>query len=31
MARSVLKQWKKETAMFLEYVREKGEMYLLPL
>ena len=31
IARSILKQWKKETAVFLEHVREKDEMYLLPL
>ncbi|MDY7010575.1 MAG: radical SAM protein [Planctomycetota bacterium] len=31
MARTILKQWKKETVLFLEHVREKGEIYLLPL
>jgi radical SAM superfamily enzyme YgiQ (UPF0313 family) len=31
LAPSVLKQWRQETAMFLERVRGKGEAYLLPV
>jgi radical SAM superfamily enzyme YgiQ (UPF0313 family) len=30
LAPSVLRQWRKETALFLDRVRRKGEAYLLP-